>query len=51
MKPKRYKFQFNGDVDSCHALAALLKDGWSLLNTNAFSIADGYHWIHLEKWH
>ncbi len=50
--PKRYKFQFNGDVESCMALASLLKDGWEVASCGypAFAVADGYHWINLVKW-
>jgi len=46
-----YKFQFNGDADSCFALADLFKAGWELVNVGAFSISEGFHWIHLQRWH
>lgn len=48
--PERYKFQFNGDEDSCRALADMFRAGWELQNIGAFSIDDGHHWIHLQRW-
>jgi hypothetical protein len=46
-KKLRYDFQFNGDVDSCLALASLIKDGWAV---ETLSVGDGFTWMHMEKW-
>lgn len=48
--PRKYNFQFNGDVDSCLALADLLKAGWGLANCGALQTKEGFHWIRLERW-
>lgn len=45
--PARYKFQFNGDVSSCNALASMFKDGWEL---DVFREDDGYHWVILQNY-
>lgn len=46
-KRLKYEFQFNGDVDSCMALASMFRDGWTLERTG---VAGGFKWFYLEKW-
>lgn len=46
----KYRFQFNGDPDSCIALADLLRVGWELVNVDPLQTADGFHWIKLQRY-
>jgi len=46
-EPKYYKFQFNGDIDSCEALKTMINDGWQ---TSGTFTEDGYTWFSLEHW-
>lgn len=46
MKKQEYDFQFNNDINSCLALASMLKDGWIV---DGFKIEDGYHWFILIR--
>lgn len=50
IKPLNYRFQFNGDVASCAALACLFSSGWEIANTSPFEVDDGHSWITLVNW-
>jgi hypothetical protein len=47
----KYKFQFNGDVDSCLALASMFKDKWELDGVQQIQQEDGYSWILLVNYY
>lgn len=47
-EPKKYYFQFNGDVDSCLALASMFRDKWEIKD---FDKSDGYTWIILINYY
>lgn len=43
---KQYKFQFNNDMESCYALATMLKDGWCVVSGKQ---EEGFTFLLLEK--
>jgi len=50
LEPQRYSFQFNGDVDSCAALADLIRAGWELANVDPLKTDEGFSWIKLQRY-